>query len=98
MNREMGRKTVLGLVIPVIIVTIWFYVTTFGSIPTGILPSIPKVGETFVEMVQTGQLQQDLLVSLSRVLKGYIVSAVLGITLGLLMGMSLFWQHFSQFW
>ena len=87
MNREMGRKTVLGLVIPVIIVTFWFYVTTFGSIPTGILPSIPKVGETFVEMIQTGQLQQDLLVSLSRVLKGYIVSAVLGITLGSLMGM-----------
>lgn len=87
MNREMGRKTVLGLMIPVIVVALWFYVTTFGSIPTGILPSIPKVGETFVEMVQTGQLQQDLLVSLSRVLKGYIVSAVLGITLGSLMGM-----------
>lgn len=40
MNREIGRKTVFGLVIPVIIVTLWFYVTTFGSIPTGILPSM----------------------------------------------------------
>lgn len=87
LKKDLSRKIILGLVIPIIIVVLWFYVTTYGSIPTGILPSIPKVGDTFNEMIQSGQLQQDLLVSLSRVVKGYLVSAILGITLGSLMGM-----------
>ena len=87
MKKDLGRKTILGFVIPIIIVALWFYVTTYGSIPTGILPSIPKVATTFKEMIQSGQLQQDLLVSLSRVVKGYLLSALLGITLGSLMGM-----------
>ena len=87
MKKEFGRKLVLGLIVPVMIVAIWFYVTTYGSIPAGILPGIPKVGTTLQEMVQSGQLQEDLLVSLSRVVRGYLVSAALGITLGSLMGM-----------
>lgn len=87
MKKDLTRKTILGILIPTIVIIFWYLVTSFGSVPEGILPSIPKVGETFVEMVQSGQLQQDLLVSLSRVVKGYLVSAILGITLGSLMGM-----------
>lgn len=87
MRTDILRKTGLGIVIPAIVILAWFCVTTYGTIPPGILPSIPKVGEAFVEMVQTGQLQQDILVSLSRVIKGYLVSALLGIFLGSLIGM-----------
>ena len=87
MKKDSIKKTIMGLMIPVLILLLWFYVTTYGSIPSGILPSIPKVGITFQEMIQSGQLQQDLLVSLYRVVKGYLVSALLGIVLGSLMGM-----------
>jgi sulfonate transport system permease protein len=38
-------------------------------------------------MIHTGQLKEDLLISLSRVVKGYLVSAILGIILGSLIGM-----------
>lgn len=86
-KKEWIRKIGLGLMIPIIVVIAWVLVTTYGSIPSGILPTIPKVGKSFVSMVQTGQLQKDLIVSLSRVLKGFLVSAVLGIVLGSLIGM-----------
>lgn len=82
------KKIALGLVVPVVILIAWFLATQYGSIPSGILPSISSVGETFANMIKTGQLQQDLLVSLARVLKGYCASAFLGIFLGSLMGMS----------
>lgn len=88
MKKEIAKKTILGFLIPILIVTAWFWATTYGSIPSGILPGIPKVGKTFVDMINTGQLQQDLLISLTRVLKGYFASALLGVTLGSLMGMS----------
>lgn len=87
MNKNLMRQIILGFVIPVIIVIGWFCITTFGSIPTGLLPNIPKVGRAFVNMVQTGQLKADLLVSLSRVVKGYLIAVVLGVVLGSLMGM-----------
>ncbi len=81
------RKTILALVIPVIIIAIWFYTTTYMAIPKGILPTIPDVGQTFLEMLKSGQLENDIAVSISRVLKGYCISVVLGVTLGSLIGM-----------
>lgn len=81
------RKTILALVIPVIIIMIWFYTTTYMVIPKGILPTIPDVGQTFLEMLKSGQLENDIEVSISRVLKGYCISVVLGVTLGSLIGM-----------
>ncbi len=86
MNRVI-RKTILALVIPVIIIMIWFYTTTYMVIPKGILPTIPDVGQTFLEMLKSGQLENDIVVSISRVLKGYCISVVLGVTLGSLIGM-----------
>lgn len=81
------RKIVVALIFPLIVVFAWFYVTTYGSIPSGILPDIPKVIDTFGNMLDTGRLQEDLIVSLSRVVKGYLFSAVIGIILGSLIGM-----------
>lgn len=81
------RKIILALVIPFIIVLIWLYATMYTSIPHGILPTIPEVGQTFVEMLKSGQMKEDILISISRVLKGYLISAVLGIFFGSLIGM-----------
>ena len=81
------RKTILALILPLVIVAAWIYATTFLQIPAGILPSIPQVWSAGVEMISSGQLQSDLLISLVRVLKGFLVSAVFGVTLGSLIGM-----------
>jgi sulfonate transport system permease protein len=86
--KTIARKTALGLLLPVVVIVFWAYVTTKGNVPSGILPSIPKVGTAFVDMVQKGQLQADLLVSLLRVVKGYLISVVFGILLGSVIGMS----------
>lgn len=87
MKKEWARKIVLALVIPGIVIAFWLYATICTDIPRGLLPSIPDVGSRFLEMISSGRLQEDLLVSMSRVLKGYLISAVLGIFLGSLVGM-----------
>ena len=61
MKTDWIRKVVLALVIPAVIVLVWLYATTYTSIPGGILPSIPDVGQTFLEMLRSGQLKEDLL-------------------------------------
>lgn len=82
------RKTVMALIVPVMIIIIWHLTTTYGDLPSSILPSLPMVGEAFKSMMESGQLQGDLFVSLGRVVKGFLGSAVIGVTLGSLMGMS----------
>lgn len=87
MKNDTIRKLVMALIVPAVIVLAWYYVTTYGSVPSGILPGLPKVGSTFRDMLESGQLKGDLIVSLSRVVKGFLVSAALGVILGSLIGM-----------
>jgi sulfonate transport system permease protein len=47
-----------------------------------------KVWKAFKTNIENGQLTNDVLVSLSRVVKGYFVAAILGIVAGSVIGMS----------
>ena len=71
------KQILLGLIVPVLIVAAWICATHLGSIPTSILPKISMVWQAFLEMLQSGQLWNDLSITLSRVLKGYLLSVVL---------------------
>ena len=81
------RKIVLGLLIPAAIVAFWIWAKANWEISDGILPTIKAVGVAFVEMASSGQLWEDIGVSLSRVVKGFLVSGVLGVIFGSLIGM-----------
>lgn len=87
MKIDVLRKIGMALIVPIVIVIAWILATTYNDIPVGILPPISMVGDAFVEMIQSGELFTDLMISLGRVLKGFLVSSVLGIVLGSLVGM-----------
>lgn len=78
----------LALIVPAFIVLAWWYVTNYTDTPNSILPKISEVGNTFRDMLKSGELQFNVWISLQRVFKGYLLSAVVGITLGTLLGMS----------
>ena len=71
-----------------IILLLWHITTTFTDVPTTILPKIKSVITTATDMTRTGQLPVDLGISIGRVVKGFLVSAIIGIVLGAAMGMS----------
>lgn len=81
------KKTILAFISPIIILLAWFYTTNYGGTPAAILPHISTVGTTFKAMLNSGQLQQDLVTSLSCVLQGFLISVLFGVGLGTLMGM-----------
>lgn len=93
MNKKINIKF-LGIVLPITVLVFWFIATTYGSVPTAILPSINKVITSFKEQIISGQLFSDIGVSLVRVLKGYTLAAILGIFLGTIMGISRVWDKF----
>jgi sulfonate transport system permease protein len=74
--------------LPAMIFIAWWLVTEHEYFPPVILPPMNAVAISFRKQLESGQLVQDILVSLIRVGKGFSLAAVLGVVLGLLMGVS----------
>lgn len=82
------KTILLGIIIPALVLIFWWYTTNFGNTPESILPKISTVGKTFQQMFREGTLQADLFISITRVVEGYLIAAILGVFLGTIMGMS----------
>lgn len=82
------KDILIGLIVPVLIILLWWYMTNFTDTPETILPKLSSVGKKFKIMLLDGSLAADLGISLKRVLEGYIVSVILGVLMGTLIGMS----------
>ena len=77
------------ILFPLIIFVVWWFVTSRGITPPAILPSIGSVLDSFTKQLGSGQLLQDIGISLLRVLQGFAWGSLLGVLMGILMGISL---------
>lgn len=83
------RKILISLTLPISVVIIWALLTTFtGLIPSYFLPSPSEVLKSFGALLVNGQLIADTSLTLLRVVLGLLVSAMVGIPLGIIMGWS----------
>lgn len=89
---NINSKKVFGYIniaiLPILILTAWIAATKLELFSPAILPSIQTVLDSLKSQLNSGQLIKDISVSLTRVVEGYMIAAVLGITLGVLMGIS----------
>jgi sulfonate transport system permease protein len=77
----------------VILLLVWYVLTSSDNYNEVLFPSLITVIATFVKKIQDLSLIEAVLISLSRVLKGYFLAAVLGIFFGVLIGLS---KHFQR--
>lgn len=75
-------------ILPILILILWIIATNLELFSAAILPSISTVFDSLKSQLNSGQLWKDISISLIRVLEGYLIAATLGITLGVLMGIS----------
>lgn len=73
---------------PLLLLALWSLATALQWAPEQILVSPLQVLRTTWEMLQTGELEQHLEVSLLRLVGGFGVGAVIGIGFGLALGLS----------
>ena len=71
----------------VIIIVFWQAMNLSGKLNPVILPAPEKVWSTFIGLIKSGALFENLFVSLSRVLKGYFIAMILGLILGVFIGL-----------
>jgi sulfonate transport system permease protein len=75
-------------ILPILILVIWLISTGLEVFSPAILPSVSTVLDSFVSQLNSGQLIKDISISLVRVLEGYLIAVVLGVSLGVFMGIS----------
>lgn len=75
-------------ILPILILVLWIIATNLELFSSAILPSISTVFDSLKSQLISGQLIKDIGISLLRVLEGYLIAAILGVSLGVIMGIS----------
>ena len=73
MNKSKVVKTSIAVVI---LILIWQIVTQMGVVSSYILPSPSKVLDSFIKMVKSGEIFEDIYISYMRVLKGFFITTL----------------------
>lgn len=78
----------VGLIVPLLALAAWQASAMGGWLPPQVLPSPAEVTALFLAMLESGELRDHTLISLSRVAWGFGLGAAGGLALGVLMGLS----------
>jgi sulfonate transport system permease protein len=81
-------RVLLGLILPAIVLAAWQYVYQKQWLPEQILPSPALVWQTTLELIDTHELQDNLLISLKRVGWSVLLGGGAGLVLGFVIGLS----------
>lgn len=88
-NSKLLKKIPLfftALIIPIAILIIWEYMSKIGYIKALILPSPSSIFNAYIDLIKSGRLFANLWISISRVVQGYTVGALLGVIIGISIG------------
>jgi len=83
-----ARDRVLTVVSPVVVLLIWQGACALGLVDVRFVPSPVSIAWAAVHLARTGELWADISISLWRLTLGFVVGAVPGFLIGLLMGLS----------
>jgi sulfonate transport system permease protein len=88
-TRRVSLSTVvIGLIIPVVLLTWWWVASELGDTPDYLLPSPVQVVQAGIELAESGLLSTYILISVQRVFTGFAIGALVGLALGALVGLS----------
>ena len=75
-------------IVPVSLVVIWQLLSQLGVMPTRILPAPTQIVEAAIRLASSGELFRNVGISLYRALAGFLIGGSIGLSLGVLNGLS----------
>ncbi len=88
MLRSSRRDHFVSVVTPIVLVVLWEALVRFRMLDARFFPAPSHVAIAFWGLARSGQLWEHLTISLWRICWGFVLGALPGIVVGLLMGMS----------
>lgn len=92
--KDLSVNLIKYFALTVIIIAVWEYASFSGRLPAYVLPAPHRIAALFMKILLDGSLIQHTLVSIGRVLAGFVLAAIIAIVLGVLV--SLF-KNFEMF-
>lgn len=86
--RRPAVRIVGGLVLPLVLLAVWQFVSVTGLVPAYRLPPPATVVSAAVEMAQTGELWLHIAISVQRVLLGFAIGSLIGLAAAALVGLT----------
>lgn len=87
LNKKITLK-IIPAIIPLALLIIWQFVTVSGIVSSNVFPTPASVVSVTGQLLATGELEQNILVSTERAFLGFIVGGLLGFILGIVNGIS----------
>lgn len=81
-------KVLVGFIVPTIIVSVWYFVTVSGLVPSYRLPDPWAVATAGKELVERGELFTNIAISVQRVFSGFVVGSLIALVFAGLVGLS----------
>lgn len=94
MNLQILKNKLMGLIIPLVLLAAWEFVTRRELFSPQLLPPPRMLFETWWDMQKSGELATNMKMSLLRVGLGFLLGASAGFLLGTAMGM---WKSVEQY-
>jgi sulfonate transport system permease protein len=82
------NRAAAALAVPGALLWLWWLSSLHGWVSPQILPAPPVVFNTLLELIDNGDIPDNLLISLGRVAKGFALGSLSGLLLGFAMGLS----------
>jgi len=79
---------IIGIVLPIIIIIIWYLLTITETVRYNLLPPPQEVIDELLNLSSDGTLFSHILITLSRVFYGFVFGAVVATILGVITGVS----------
>lgn len=87
-HKRIDEHFAITLILPVAVIILWQVAGSRGWLNASICPSPTRIVAAFMKQIGKGSLQNNVLVSLQRVVIGYAIGAVLGVLIGIITGLS----------
>lgn len=86
MTGDRTRSILRGAATLLVVAALYELTARSGVFPRALMPTLPKVASTFVELALDGTMLQHAFHTLYRMLSGFALAVVVGLPLGVLMG------------
>jgi NitT/TauT family transport system permease protein len=86
MSAERTRTILRGTITILVVAALYETIARSGMFPRALMPTIPKVGSTLVDLLADGTMLRHAFYTLYRMLAGFALAVAIGLPLGILMG------------
>jgi NitT/TauT family transport system permease protein len=87
-KRSISPETLFSVISPLIVLIFWESIVRLGLIPELFFPPPTRILKSFIDMLLSGELIRETWVTIQRVFVAFLIGAIPGLLLGLLMGWS----------